>query len=488
MNTLRKLLFCVAAVLGLGVVSFAQLSVKQPCSDGMVLQQKTQAMVWGHADAGADVIVSPSWSKEKYKVTADSDGVWKVKIGTPAASYTSYVIKVISGKNSLIINDVLIGEVWFASGQSNMEMPLRGFHNCPVEGFQDEVCQAPARNKIRMYTERRRQSYEPVSEAEGFWRRADGENVAEMSATAYFFAKELNRILDVPVGIVANPYGGSRVESWLPKETLETYGTEDLSREAVEKMTQWVRPYLMYNAMLMPLKGYTIKGFIWYQGCSNVGKDEEFVPRMTELIRQWRSDFGDEGSVLPFYMVEIAPYLYSRNPQNQSGALLRQAQHKVAADVGNCACIVTNDLVYDYELRNIHPCRKQPVGQRLARLALNRDYGFSNVFCLYPHAVGLSSDGNGHVMIEFDNCPDGIGRMDGIRTLELRCGDGPWTECSSCGFDVGSRTMTIDVKDVPQVPDGKWQVRYGWGNFRPGNLFNNQGLPFVPFMISDEKF
>lgn len=470
-------------MLGVCISAYAELSVKQPCSDGMVLQQNTEATVWGHASAGAQITVCPSWSKTKYKTEADENGVWTVKVSTPSASYTCHSIKITGDRQKLVISDVLIGEVWFAGGQSNMQMPVRGFHNCPCEGYMDIVCQAPARDRIRMYTEPTTQSYEPVSDGKGFWRKADCNSVADMSATAYFFAREMNKMLDVPIGIVANPYGGSRVESWLPKATLEAFGTEDLSPAAIDRRTAWERPYLMYNAMLNPLKGYTIKGFIWYQGCSNVGKHDEFVEHMTEMIRQWRSDFSDEAAALPFYMVEIAPYQYSSDPESPYSALLRQAQHEVAATVANCGIIVTNDLVYDYELRNIHPCRKQPVGERLARLALNRDYGMASIFCQYPHALKAYVE-NGRIFVEFDNCPEGIGRIDGIRTLEVRFGDGQWSEVTSCNFNVGERRMEL-ITDLPSS-GGKLQVRYGWGDFRPGNLFNNQGLPFVPFCICEE--
>lgn len=497
MKLLKTLLIAAAAFMSLPC--FAALELRQPCASGMVLQQNTDATLWGHADAGAEVTVTPSWSGRKYSVKADENGVWRTKVATPAASYTAYTIKVKSGKESLVLEDVLIGEVWFAGGQSNMEMPVRGFHNCPVEGYMDAVCQAPVHDRIRMYTERRRQSYTPEPDPQGEWAKADCNTVPNMSATAYFFARELNRMLDVPVGIICCAYGGTRVESWLPEATVASYGTEDLSHEAIEAMTHWERPFKMYNSMIYPIQGWTVKGFIWYQGCSNVGRHQTFVPRMEELIRLFRSHFGDEGSALPFYMCEIAPYQYGSADQIGVSPLLRAAQHQVAAETDNCEIIVTNDLVYPYEFRNIHPCRKQPVGERLARMALGRDYGFGSIYNGYPHAVRVYRDHNQPklLFVEFDNCPEGIGRLDGIETLEVTNGDGTWHARTSCSFNVGKKLMTIDVSDLIAVTctgncancvnakGETWAVRYGWGDFRPGNLFNNQGLPFVPFCISE---
>lgn len=511
----QRFIVAAAALLLATLPSLAELKVKQPCSDGMVLQQNTQATLWGHADAGASVTVCPSWTKTKYKVSASDQGVWQVKVSTPAASYTNYSVKVSCGKESITINDVLIGEVWFAGGQSNMQMPVRGFWNCPTEGYMDVLCQGPAHDKVRMYTEPTAATYTVESDGKGHWAKADCETVSNMSATAYFFATMMNKMLDVPVGIVAAPYGGTRVESWLPEATVASYGTENLSREAIEAMQGWTRPFMMYNAMICPLKGYTVKGFIWYQGCSNVGKHEQFTPRMVELIRQWREDFGDKGSKLPFYMCEIAPYMYDENnPEGTAGALLRKAQHDVADIVDNCECIVTNDLVYPYETRNIHPCQKKPVGERLAQMALNRDYGFSDIYCKYPKAtkVFVEPSAPGMLYIEVENCPEGIGRMELIEALDIRKGScSAWSKVKNIQFEVDKKRVCIELGKVEGLPEAsavseastvsgastgsgaskvcdgaQWEVRYGWADFRPGNLFNNQGLPFTPFYLTQE--
>ena len=471
----RFILICALALAAAEALA-GGLSVKYPCSDGMVLQQNSQALVWGHAEPGAAVSIVPSWSKSKYTCTAGPDGVWKLNLSTPAASYESREIEVRSGKEKLILKDVLIGEVWVASGQSNMEMPLRGFHNCPVEGMLEEVAlkENPA---LRMFTVEITHSEEPLQDVQRTkgWLKAGPDTRKGMSAVAYFFAKYLQAALDVPVGILALPRGGSRVESWLPKSTVEAY--EDCSAEAQKARTEWTRAYVMYNGMQQPVKGYTARGFIWYQGCSNVGAHEAFPARMQELVRQWREDWGSAD--MPFYQVEIAPFIYGDGPDGLSGALLRQAQHEAARLIPNGGIVCTNDLVSPYEAENIHPCRKREVGLRLACLALNRDYGHSEVACLSPEADEVCRDAkdSSKLLVHIANCPGGLDRLAEIRGLEVAGEDGVFHKVGKVTMQWQKDLMKVSCPEVPYPV----RVRYGWGNFKPGNLHNSDGLPLVPF-------
>lgn len=453
-------------------------------TDGVVLQQNTKVAIWGTASPGAQVSVSPSWNGTAYKCKADADGKWKVFIDTPAGSYKTHSLSVKGDGTSLKINDVLAGEVWMASGQSNMEMPMRGFFNCPVENAIDFISAPAAVNKIRMFNVPKAQSYEPVEDIQGQWCGASSSTVPEMSATAYFFALELNQVLDVPVGIISAAYGGARVESWLPKDILETYPDEDLSREAIEAMQDYVRPYLAYNAMFTPVKGYTVKGFIWYQGCSNVGKHEQFPERMATLIDHWRKQWGDADAKLPFYMVEIAPYRYKPASTISNAALLRQAQHEVAATVPNCGIVVTNDLVESYEMDNIHPAKKQEVGQRLAYLALNRDYGHNRIACYSPTALEcIAMKDSNEVGVVLSHCDNGLSRWMEIEGLEVAGSEGVFYPVTYAYFEWESRVLRIRSEFVHDP----CEVRYGWGDFKPGNLKNAEGLPVAPFHIKLKK-
>lgn len=448
----------------------------------MVLQQNTEAKIWGTASANAQITVIPSWNGRSYKAKADSQGKWEVMIQTPKGSYRAYDITVKGDGSSIRIKDVLVGEVWLASGQSNMEMPMRGFFNCPVEDAQEYICAPAAKEKIRMFTVPLKQSYEPLSEVDSRWESAEPATIPGMSAAAYFFARKLNQMLDMPVGIVSCAYGGARVESWTPKEILETYPDEDLRRETIEAMQHYVRPYLAYNAMLCPVMGYTVKGFIWYQGCSNIGKHEQFVERMTNMVNHWRECWDDADAELPFYMVEIAPYRYKPQQPVSYASLLRQAQHDAAKAIPNSAIVVTNDLVESYEKDNIHPAKKREVGERLAFLALNRDYGMSSVACYSPEAVKCTRMGSCELAVELTNCENGISRWMEIEGLEVAGSEGIFYPVTYAYFEWGSNVLRIRSEFVFDP----CEVRYGWGDFNPGNLKNCQGLPVSPFWLKVE--
>lgn len=451
----------------------------------MVLQQNCEAVIWGCATPGSTVTVTPSWSGSSIQTRTDASGSWTVKAKTPEASYHHHSIEVKGDGMSLTISDVLVGEVWFASGQSNMDITMHGYYNCPIEDANRYIANPPGTDRVRMYTEPVAASYEAVVRGSGYWKRGNSEGVWDMSAVAFFFAEQLNRTLDVPVGIICCAYGGSRVESWIPESQLREWGSEDLSRERIEAMTDYHRPFKAYNAMFNPIAGYTVKGFIWYQGCSNVGAHEEYVEHMKWLIGHWRSRFGDEAAELPFYLVEIAPYTYSDDSGTSEGALLRNEQHKLCKEVENCAIVVTNDLVDEYEKDNIHPARKREIGERLAWLAMNRQYGFSRVACGSPEALGafIPEDREYAIAVNLSNFDNGIDRMHGIEGLEVRSADGPWVKATDISTHWPDNYIMIHTPDVRKPV----AVRYGWGDFKPGNLHNAEGLPVSPFIIELDR-
>lgn len=473
---LLSLLFCTMAS--------AELRISNICSDGMVLQQKSVVSLWGTASEGAQISVTTSWNGATYRSKATSEGRWTVEVKTPEAGYKPYSITVKGDGNSIKINDVLIGEVWLASGQSNMQMPMCGFFNCPVENAAEYICAAPATDKIRMFSVPAKLSYELQDEVDAKWRGANSDSVPWMSAVAYFYARKLNQMLDIPIGIIACAYGGARIETWTPKEILETYPDEDLSIEHIESLIHYHRPYMAYNAMLHPVKGYSIKGFIWYQGCSNVGKHDQFIERMSNMIGHWRECWNDKDASLPFYMVELAPYRNKPQTATPYFALLREVQHKAAKELPNCGVIVTNDLVDSYEQDNIHPARKKEVGERLAYMALNRNYGFNRVACDSPEAVRCYRMQNSNELaVELTNMYNGINRMMEIEGLEVAGDDGIFYPVTAATFESDPKILRIRSEFVSYPKE----VRYGWGDFKPGNLKNVEGLPVTPFRIRSEN-
>lgn len=481
---MKRLITSIALALLLCAASEAKLTVSSIFTDSMVLQQNTEAAIWGKADAGSQITVTTSWNGKSYRAKADSDERWEVKVATPAGSYKPYSITIKgNGGSTITLNDVLIGEVWLASGQSNMEMPMRGFFNCPVENALEYISAPAAVDKIRMFTVPVKQSYEPLESVDSKWVGAEPSTIPGMSATAFFYARKLNQLLDIPVGVVSCAYGGARIESWTPKEILETYPDEDLSRERIEAMTHYHRPYLAYNAMLCPVMGYTIRGFIWYQGCSNVGRHEQFLERMTNMVNHWRECWNDSEAKLPFYMVELAPYRNKPVTATPYYALLRQAQHETAHTIPNCAIAVTNDLVESYEQDNIHPAKKKEVGERLAYLALNRDYGYGSLPCYSPEAVKCIRLANDcEIGVELTHCDNGLNRWREIEGLEVAGSEGIFYPVTFAYFEWETKILRIRSEFVHDP----CEVRYGWGDFKPGNLKNVEGLPVAPFRLKVE--
>lgn len=481
---MKRITIITALLLSLCISAQAKLVPSNLFSDGMVLQQNTDAKFWGNASPGSQISITTSWNGATYRAKADSEGYWETYAATPAASYKPYTVTIKGEGQTIRINDVLIGEVWFASGQSNMEMPMRGFFNCPVENASEFVSAPTATEKVRMFTVPVKQSYEPLDQVEGKWQGAQPQTIPDMSAVAYFFARELNEVLDIPVGIVSCAYGGARIESWTPREILETYPDEDLSRERIESMVHYHRPYLAYNAMLNPTKGYSVKGFIWYQGCSNVGKHDQFCERMATMVNHWRECWKDADAKLPFYMVELAPYRNKPVTATPYYALLREVQHKAAKEIPNCGIIVTNDLVEAYEQDNIHPAKKKEVGERLAFMALNRNYGFSRISCDSPEAVRCYRMQNTcELAVELTNCPNGLSRWMEIEGLEVCGSEGVFYPVTYAYFEWEPKVLRIRSEFVHDP----CEVRYGWGDFKPGNLKNTEGLPVAPFRIKVEE-
>lgn len=453
----------------------AQAAVTLPSllSDNMVLQQQSAVKLWGKAAPGSKIKIIPSWSKSAVQCQADQSGRWEIAVDTPQAGYTPYEITFDDG-DVVTLKNVLIGEVWFASGQSNMEQTIYGYGECPVENAAEEMVNAASEKGIRMFNVTRTRTYEPQEECGGSWMVPSIDTAPVFSATAWFFAKSLTRALDVPVGVVTAAAGGSMVESWIDKATLEGYPDIPTDREGIDKMPEWLRPLGLYNAMFHPVKNYIFKGIIWYQGCSNVGKHDSYAQRMADMVNLWRRDLNQ--GELPFYYVELAPFAHNDKPDGIDGALLREAQFKAQSIIPNSAMIPTNDLVEPYEVFNVHPRGKAKVGQRLSYAALKLTYGKERMHYTGPQYKEVAINGN-KAVVSFTNLPMGLCRNHNIE-----------------GFEVAGEDKVFYPADHVRVIKGKWQVevssqkvanpvavRYCFRNFQLGNLTGANELPVVPF-------
>lgn len=348
-------------------------------TDHMVLQRETSAPVWGWAAKGAKVTVATSWDRKKYSATAGEDGRWEVKVTTPEAG-GPYSLTVCCRKKKVVLEDVMVGEVWLCTGQSNMQHYVTGFDGQGVEGALEALLDAPGyKSQVRVFDVETDKAYEPMTMVPSEWKYTDANVVYNTSAVAYHFAKQLAKTLGITVGIITCPWGGCRIEPWLSEDYLRKSleGRIPDSRLKVimgrreKEGSAPVQVGTMYNARMYPVKGYALKGFLWYQGCSNIGDITYYDKMQAGMVECWRNMWGDTEAALPFYFATIAPYSYgdSANPQR---ALFVENQLNSLSLIPNSGAVITETLGDE---GCIHPARKIPVAMQFAMLALDRDYG-----------------------------------------------------------------------------------------------------------------
>jgi sialate O-acetylesterase len=444
-------------------------------SDYMVLQQKSSIKIWGLAKPNKCVRIKTSWSDTIYKFNTKKDGNWSIQIQTPAASFTEHTIEFSEQKTITRLSHILIGEVWFCSGQSNMEMTFKGYPNEPIRNAEQVIKEADPNLGIRMLRVKRIGQEAPSNTAEGKWMNSTTQNVPNFSATAYFFALNLRRKLNVPIGIINSSWGGSSVEGWMSRELVEKYTDLDL-KEEVPDNENWRKPCIMYNGMLYPFRDFVIRGFVWYQGEANVGRPATYSDKLADMVQLWRNDW--KRSDLPFYIVEIAPYEYS---DPMGAAKLREAQFNAAQHIPDCHIISTNDLVDETERTNIHPGRKQEVGDRLASLALVKTYKDTSI-CTEYATFQYKGRFENFILLTFQ-------KTAGKLTLDF---SNETDKPAVLGFEIAgrdrvfypARAYILDDRhirvDSPLVPD-PFAVRYAFKAYSIGNVRNGCGLPLFPF-------
>ena len=472
----RILIFAAAALAAISVQ--AKVRLPHVLSDGMIIQQNTEAHLWGWAKAKSDVTVAVSWTTDKFHTTADKNGRFLVSVKTPAASFTPLTITIDDGDEAATILDVLAGDVWICAGQSNMEMPVKGFGNCPVEGYNNVVADAVNNRGLRWCKIPSVMSMHPLDDANCQWRNSDMQNVGEESATGYFFGRMLSRTLNIPIGLIEANKGGSRVESWLNAENLKKYTDEKIDSQSIVKNCKYdyERTLVWGNGTFAPIQNSSVKGILFYQGCSNVGyHTSEYAFRLSKLVEQWRQNFGN----VPFYFVQIAPFNYGDD--NINGALLREQQAKAVSLIPNSDIVCTNDLVYPFEKGQIHPSQKRQVGERLAFIALNRNYGYKNLYCDSPEFDKMEISGD-TCFIKLKKTYGGISRYEGIEGFEVAGADKVFHPAEATHYwkawgDPHNEWIQVISKDV-KAPVA---VRYCFKNFQIGNLGNMGQLPLIPF-------
>lgn len=347
--------------------AFAKVTLPALLCDNMVIQRDSKVCLWGKSDRKR-VNIKTSWSDKIYKSIVAEDGSFKVIVDSPSAG-GPHKIEFNDG-DKLLLENVMSGEVWVCSGQSNMDMSISGYFGQPSEGAMEAVMEAKE-YPIHLFLVKRELSETPKSVCEGKWEAPSAESVIHSSATAYFFAKNLQKSLQVPVGIIVSAWGGTSILSWMSEKSVNTLPS-DVTKACVERDSREQNlPGRLFNAMINPLKNYTAKGFIWYQGEHNLQEHLTYDVMMKTMVDEWRNSWNDKKNEMPFYFVQIAPYRYFNNSMGIQRPLIVEAQKRALELIPNSGMATTTDIGEEF---CIHPAKKPVVGLRLAACALAGTY------------------------------------------------------------------------------------------------------------------
>ncbi len=470
--------FSLLLLLFWSAATFAKIGLPPILADDMVLQQSTTVKLWGTSSVKKSITVKVSWSSTWFQTWTKADGTWELQLFTPVGSFQEHWIKITDANDQKEIKNILIGEVWLCSGQSNMAMTFRGYKYQPIANAEQFISEANNIKGIRTFNVDKEASFTPKNVGEGKWLNVSSANLPIFSVVGYTYALELQKSLQVPVGIINSSFGGSTIEGWLNAATLEKHSSIPIDISIPDSVS-FLRQTVFFQNMIRPLRQFKIKGVLWYQGEGNCSKPTGYAQKLQDLIFLWRYTFSD--TELPFFLVEIAPYLY----ENQDlAAILREEQNKVAISVPNCGIISTSDLVPPEQAGNIHPPLKQPIGQRLANLALlqtyHHDLPAQQVYSPRFHHYEIKGQ---ECILYFDNA------LDGFRTNP----SSPYYD----GFEISERILPEHFRafqarpgllpntlviDLPINDFGEpFAIRYCFKNYAKATVFNSAGLPLFPF-------
>ncbi|HTN05559.1 sialate O-acetylesterase [Agriterribacter sp.] len=447
--------------------AFANIRLPAVLSDNMVLQQQSTVKLWGWSSPGEKIFITTSWSTMIDSTIASGDAKWNMAVKTPAAG-GPYTIT-FKGSNTVVLSNVMIGEVWVCSGQSNMEWSsLNGLPQIDAE------LPNSANINIRFFHIPKTTALTPQEDCAATWKECNPETLKGFSAVAYYFGKQLQQQLNVPVGLINTSWGGTPAEVWTPEQLVENDPELKAAAAKIGTTNWWPNaPGRAYNAMIAPITSFNIAGAIWYQGESNAATASTYKQLMTTLIDSWRKDWKKD---FPFYYVQIAPFAYGNK---NIGALLREAQAQTLTHPNTGMAVIT-DLVDD--VKNIHPHNKKDVGARLAAWALAETYYKEDFPYKSPVYRNMEVNKN-KVTVYFDNAPKG---------LIIKEGEKKATEFYIAGDD--QHFLPADVKiDGDHVILSNKQiknpvaVRFAFSNTAIANIFSKeagpggQGLPVTPF-------
>jgi sialate O-acetylesterase len=451
--------------------------------DNMVLQQQQAVPIWGWSAPGAAIVVK--FAGQSKSTHADANGRWLVKLGKLKASSTPESLIIESGTTKTFTN-ILVGEVWLCSGQSNMEKPIGNQPGQkPCFNAPEELAAANYPN-IRLFKIEKTLSPTPLDDLKLFatWRACDSNALEQIkfSAAGYFFGREIHTNLDVPVGLVESSWGGTRIEPWTPPVGFESVPSlKKISASPMPSKIANTTPMAIYNAMIAPVAGFAIRGALWYQGESNcMGTNDNdyltYEDKMKALVGGWR-EIWNQGD-FPFYFVQIAPFKYygAKTRRVSTPETLPEfwaIQSRSARSIKNSGMVVTTDLVDD--LNDIHPRDKQDVGHRLALLARHQTYGQKNVVASGPSFDRLKIKGN-KAILSFDNVDGGLISKDHapLTWFTIAGADGKFVPADA---QIVGDTVEVSAASIEKPV----AVRFAWDETAQPNFFNQAGLPAEPF-------
>ncbi len=447
--------------------AFSELKLPSLIGDNMVLQQQSAPLVWGRAGAGTTVTIITSWNKKVYRLKADQQGEWRSGIVTPAAG-GPYEIVFSQGAGKQVVRNVMIGEVWVCSGQSNMEMPMRGFKNQPVLNSNDILLEAQD-NQLRLFKVASANSKTPQTDCKGSWQLSDPGTAREFSAVAYQFGRMLQERLKVPVGLILSCVGGTMIESWMSRPCLSRFPEAKWPPEADTTKQPYKAGSALFNGMIAPLVGYGIKGFIWYQGESNRHEPQTYEKLFPAMVADWRQCWN-AGYTLPFYYAQIAPY--NSKDAGRSGPRLREAQLNSQDIIPDAGMAVTMDLGLE---NYIHFTNKTAVSKRLLYWTLAKAYHQAGIAYKSPVYKNMFIKGD-TAILSFSQADNGLtSYAKDMVTFEIAGEDKVFYTAKAVINANATLSVTSTAVKVPVA------VRYGFKEWVVGDLYSTEGLPLSSF-------
>jgi sialate O-acetylesterase len=445
---------------------FAKIKLPGIISSNMVLQRNTTVKIWGWAKSGEKISIKTSWIANEIKVSTPENGRWEVQLKT-TLSKDPQNIQLSSLESNIKLENILFGEVWVCSGQSNMRMPLKGYTGQPT--FEGNLAIANSKNNnLRLFTITENGNPTPLDTLTSYkkWNIASPDNTKDFSALAYFYGQKLQEILDVPVGIIMTSWGGTRIQPWISKDVVAPFlDINKVKKDTTEKYKRI--PSAIYNAMINPITSYTIKGVIWYQGETNRDEPKLYQQLLPEMVKDWRKQWNI--GEFPFYYVQIAPNKYIDKTNSQ---YLREAQFKASEVIPNSGMAVLSDIGSD---QTIHPPRKREVAERLLVITLNKTYGFKDVDCTGPIYKSMEVK-EGALYLNFNFAETGLYSPEmEISNFEIAGADKLFHTAKA--LIINHKQVKVFSSEVTEPV----AVRYGWSNWFIGTLFDNNMLPVSSF-------